>query len=296
MDWNLITAIATAIGTIVAAGMLVSGIRLYQVTKRDEYIARVRQVIAKSRAACYRMNNLMTYEITNEIVSSLVYSKDLELPLKEIYDKEFSNPQQTKSDFEKYLENEFKPITSAIHTPLLNTYEGIINDLETDSAFLQNDYPGLFRILKSIVTLFSNIIINHKSFVRDENVWKKILLLQFDDRLRFDSLDKLKTEIFHVLVVNLLKRLRDRDQPDIDDMLKMLDLTVDVYLSKDEERLFAVSRAERKIGLVPISDTKKITDDLKEAEKCQLLVLNQEQILTYRELMTRVIQRNEKRQ
>jgi hypothetical protein len=154
-------------------------------------------------------------------------------------------------------------------------------------AFLQSDYPGLFRVVISIQTLFGNVVRNAKRQVRDDDTWKKLLPEVYGERDKLQSLEKVRIRLLHIFMAFILTTLKDKSQPNINDVLNILDLTVDAYLACTDKGLYALSRKEKGVQLVSMSETKTISDDLRQAEKCLSLLLRQDELLSYREHISR---------
>jgi len=290
MDWTSITSLATALGTIIAGITLISMYNLYRISKRDAYILNVRQIITRTRRSCHKLDQLLTYEISNEFVSIIIRSYDLELPLRDVFNK-IKQDDLKKEDFEQYIKEYFPPITVPIHTPILEVYENLLEDLEQDVSFLQTEYPGLFRIIKSIQVYFSAVINNNKELIRDTELWAELLLGSFEDKNNYDNLDRYKNYIFHSLVIALMSKQEENDQPIIDDLIKLIDLTTDAYLATGTKRMYELSSLEKETKLQDILITKEITDDLREAEKALNYLFTNQQLLNYREYVVKIEQR-----
>lgn len=288
MDWNLASQVATALGTLIAAGSLGAGFQLYRISKRDEYVASLRKALADSRANCHRLRQLMAYDLANEIVNSVVYSPDVEVALDEIFERFFRLDSFDEAVWTEYSTEQFPVITTAIRSPAVEKYEEVLFATESTIAQYQVDYPGLFRVLRSTLTLFQNAITGNKELIRNEDMWRKIIKdALLPRRSSIGSVQKLKRELAEFLVGLSQKHMEATDKQVVS-LLSVIDLVTDAYLARSERNLIAISRKERKQVLIPMSKTETITQDLREAEKCLRLVLSQDDALNYRESVARI--------
>ncbi len=205
--------------------------------------------------------------MAHEIASALVYSKELEQPLAEVWLDWLQKPEATPEEFSRYLREAFPPISISIHTRLLSSCDELIDELAIDGSFLQADYPALYRIVDSAGTLLRNIIQGVKKAARDNEAWESSALPgAFQLRDKIHELEHLKT----VLLMNWTRELNEllkHAQPDVDEIISLTDCCISAYLAEPDRDLYALSKKEKSVSLIPTSQTKKLTEDLRQAEK-----------------------------
>lgn len=292
IDWNTIAQVASALSVGVATVSIYASYRLYQITRRDEYVNNLRKSILLNQERCSRLNALINYELTNEMVNCVVYAKDLEIPLHEIF-VSFFNPSSTGKGEElgNHIKDTFPAITVPIHSPLIEAYDTILLDMSSDLALYQIESPGLYRVMFSLRTLFSNIKIRIKKLLRKENIWKEILVSLLDSMDIQDS-DKLKRTVTEIFIAMIQKQYLLETQKDIDNLLEISSIVSNAYLSLAEDKLIKFSKLEKRQSLIPTYKTDTISADLQEADKCLRLLLNEEDLRKYRELVIRFDERN----
>lgn len=286
MSWNMAAQIATSLGALLAAASLAAGFVLYRLNQRDAIAAQFWRMIGLTRPNVDELKRMVSYELASELASTAVYSRDLDLPLEDLY--RYCRPEAgarpDKDSVTKYLEKYFPVITVPLATPLTRQYQDLATRVAADVALYQASFPGVYRVVSSMALFFRNVLANEKEMVRDEKLWKRFLpeLLEDDDRISSLSHMKWMTgELLADLVMRHMSESRER----IALVMEMLDMTFETYLKMTAAELNRVSRAERGEKVQPTSFTQTITEDLREAEKCLRHALTEEQLLRYRELL-----------
>lgn len=236
---------------------------------------------------------MVSYELAHELAAAVVYAKELDFLFLDLWRSHFSPEQgSNKEDLRKYLEEWFEAnsITVPIHSPIVERYEASVTEMETAIAPYQSDYPGLYRVLNSIATAFSRILGIRKRMVRDEKmIWTRIISeVVLDDKPLIDSIERLRQRVANALTQLGIVQGVETDSKDIPDLITLLMIVTDAYLAKTDKELVALARRERKLSLVPLSETQKYTQDLREAEKALAFILPREQALRYREAVVRI--------
>lgn len=294
MTLNEIASIGTTVGAIAAAGSLVSGFALYRFSQTDAFANNAKRILSKSREACQQLNRMVTYDLAHETVNTVVFSPTVTFYLDKVWRK-FFNKEDQREVLEDYMKQEFPPITVPVDTPILRRIDEITKETQSDLAYIQNDFPGLYRVISPILSVLTMIVTHHKTIPRSGDLWEKLIPSVYEGH-SFESLPDLQYRIQIILVGLLNKRVNEHDQEDIDDLLSLLNMTTDAYLSLDAARLKRMSALERKQSFRPMQSTEKISDDLREAEKAMKHVLSDEQMLKYRELVVKFEERNSDKQ
>lgn len=289
---NTIAQIATALGVGISTASILASYRLYQMSKRDEYVNRLRSSILLNQERCERLNSLINHELTNEIVNCVVYSRDLEQPLIDIMNKFFKSSSATENELKEYIKQKFPSISTPIHSPLVSSYDSLLSMISSELSVYQIDAPGFYRVMLSTRTLYRNIGDNIKRIIRDEDYWSGILVSIFNDLKDIKNLRELKFYLSTSFVGVIQNRYLSKTQKDINDLLTIVHMVSHAYLALSEERLVKISELEKRQDLLPVFSTKTIVDDLKQAEKCLNLLLDSDSLHKYWELVARFEERN----
>ena len=280
IDWT--TVIIQILLVIVTAVAAIIAFVVYSRQKRDDTAAKARNYFVSFANNCDTLNELINYDVVHEIVSCVVYS-DLIV--------------RNMSQVCYFIENgadlrEFKwpwPITVPIHSKLIDDYEVLIRRNQEICAAISVQFPSLFRIYQSIFTMFHSILSYTKNFARDERVFGIIFLTALK---RETHPSQLQDEIFYNLSLRIVEGLMNQ-QKNINDALLLLDLVNKTFLKLSPSQLSAQSKREFKMHLKEYQNTQTIFEDFQEAEKALEKIMNQRDILKFRELYTKIKVRQE---
>lgn len=294
MDVAAVSQILTSVGSIATAGTIVSGFVLYQQGKRDAYVTKLRTTVTQLRSDVSRLDGLISYELANEIASSVVYSREMECPLQEIWEEWFEgqNP-KSMEDFKTYLKRQFPPVTVAANSRLQKSHEELLAALELNGESLRFSYPGLFRIVSADKTLFRNIVAKARLLAHDNSVWEDQLLpgcFEKHDQIR--SVDKLKAIILTNFVATMGTWFK-KGQADINDLLEITQICANSYLSLSDKKILQASAQERSAKLDTLPERSTLIEDLDDAETALKRWMPQDTITKYNQHVTRLKQRME---
>jgi len=285
MNWETVAQIATTVGELAAAAALVSGFILYRISRRDDYVADFKRTLALIRARFHHLDELMTYELIGEVVRSVVFSRDLEVPLKRLFDKFFAA--ESTAGIREYMKHTFPAIAVAVHSPLVDSYESILTEIDSDLANYQTDFPALYRVCLAVRTLLGNMELALKRTATRDSIWEELIPEIFEkEKAKQHDLASFKDRIAQILLGFAHEAVREKGQRRINNALALLDMVADAYLALPERRVLRCSRRERGTKMTPVKDTETLTEDLREAEKALKTLLAQEDVLRYRELVT----------
>jgi hypothetical protein len=286
MSWDVASQIATSLGALLAAASLVAGFILYRLNQRDTQADQFSQMIGVTRPNVEQLRRLVSYELGSELATTTVYSRDLDLPFKDLFAfcRPESGTEPTPDELGSYLDTYFPVITVPLSTPLVRQYETKTTTVASDVALYQASFPGVYRVVNSMAVLYRNVLGNSKELVRDEGLWKQFLPNLIEDK-RVTNISHMKWVTGELLTGLVLRHLK-RSGEQIALVIQMLDMTFETYLKMTPAELKRASRAERGEKVQPTSFTKTITEDLDEAEKCLRHVFTEEQGDRYRDLLT----------
>lgn len=288
---NDISDIATTIGVVISTLTLYSAYRLYKIGKRDSYIKSVRNTLISFHYNSGNLNKLLTFEITHELVNTVVYSTQIDRLVSHIY-ANFFLTNKTKDELENYLD-EINPITVSIHTELLDQFDKILKANSEESSKVFTDFPSLYRVYEAVILIFEQTIEISKHMVRDERIIKDIFIDMFDQKDSFQNTEDVKEFIFYQLMLIIQTKHSESDQKDINDALSILGLTTNGLLRLSDKDLFKQMKQEQRIKYKVFDSTENIFQDLLESEKGLRFVLTEEELLNFREFSTKIKARKE---
>jgi hypothetical protein len=287
MDWATVTEAATTIGEVASAVALMSGFVLYKITRRDDYVAEFKRMIAAVRGRCHHLDDLITSELIGEVVRSVVFSKELERPLKQVLDLFFNaTPRPAEDELVEFMEKKFPPITVAVHSPLVDSYESLLIQIDSDLAKYQTEFPALYRVFSAVRGLLGNVERALKRTAKSDELWGTLIPQMFKKETERHDLDGFRDRIAIALIGLSSQAMAEKGQRAIDNALTLLDIVADAYLALPEHRVLRWSKYEKSVRMIPLKDTKKTTDDLREAEKALKKLLSQDEALQFRQLLT----------
>jgi hypothetical protein len=97
MDWDTVSQIASTVGVIVtatsvviAAASLFMGVRRYQNSQENAYIATLRKAVFDSRDSLMKASEMIAaYDFAYEMASSIANSRPMKLSIREMYEAYF---------------------------------------------------------------------------------------------------------------------------------------------------------------------------------------------------------------
>nr|WP_294862633.1 hypothetical protein [uncultured Fluviicola sp.] len=286
--------ISTTLGVIISTLTLYSAYRLYKSGKRDEYTKNIRNILISYQYNSINLNNLLSYDITHEIVSNVIYSKNLDRTLSKIFNKYFLiNNTISLEELENNIDEDFPPITISIHTELLSQYNFLLRQNSEQASKIYTDYPCLYRVYESVNFIFSQTINLSKHIARDEKIFIDVITEMKSNNETFESIDDFKEQFYMGFMHLIGQKHQESDQHDINDVLSLLDLTTNAYMRLNDSYLFKQRVKESKIDYKDFDKTDSIFEDLIEAEKGLITIANNQEILKFRELSTKIKVRNE---
>ncbi|WOD40492.1 hypothetical protein [Nodosilinea sp. E11] len=292
LTWELVTQFATALGVGISAASILASYRLYQMSKRDEYVNNLRTSILLNQERCSRLEALVNYELANEVVNCVIHSRDLELPLLDILNDFFKSDTATEEELKAYIVERFPFISTPIHSDTVSLFDDLTVMISSDLARYQVDAPGFYRVMSSLRDLYSIIETNLKNIIRNEKHWIAYLTYLFKNaKDEIQDVGRLKQRLANLFITEINNSYLLRSRKDTSDLSHIARMVSHAYLSLNETNLFKFSKTERRQDLKPISND--ISDNLREAEKSLKHLLEPDNLHKYWELMARFEERNE---
>lgn len=211
-----------------------------------------------------------------------------------VFEQYFAAGTSQEGSIAHFLKLEMPIIGTSIHSPIVESFEERLDRLQLQATRVHFDHPGVARVIEGAYAFMENTITAHKRLMRDENAWSGAFEQLFDDpkeRSKITSLEVLVLALEGLFIGTSQKILREHHQATLDDSLRLLTLVVDAYLAKRPGKVRALSRFERKVKMTPTDQVEDIDEYLAQAENCFRAALSQDELLKYRELVTRIRQR-----
>ncbi|MFI0789532.1 hypothetical protein ACH4Q6_28475 [Streptomyces lydicus] len=263
--WATAAQVATTFGTTIGLGSLGSGYYIFRKGRMDRYASEFRANLSEAISGFESLNDLITYEMANEVAATAVYARDLE-PFFEDAQKALSLPEQDFDEFVKHCFDE-SPIIVAIHTRLTQTCEQILSHIEPSMTRYQTDFPGAYRLTRTASTIFARILREHKRIARKEKIWQGILrYLRAKDALRDGDTDRLRAAFSGYLAM-AIARSEEAAEDDIDDILEMLRIVGTAYMGCSDKRVLKNRAEQGRVRMRPWPEIPTFTEELYEDEK-----------------------------
>ena len=284
MSIELLKNMATILGIVVSTLTLISAYNIYRLGKRDSYVKEIRNTLITFQYNCRSINQLLTYEIAHELVYDVVYSVQMNKILSKIYSKCFNENEEV---LKQELDN-FDPITTSIHAELLSQYNQTLKNNAQESSKIYTDFPSLYRVYETVISIFYHTIDVSKNVIRDEDLYKKILLEAYNEKDNILNVDDLKDYIFYTFMSGIQSGILKESQKNIDDILDILTMTTNSFMRLTDKGILKQKSNERKLNFKEMDKTETIFEDLLEAERGLGAVFSNEEMLQFRELSTRI--------
>lgn len=271
-----VTALATAISAIWAATQ-------YRLVKRDTHMTDIKRKLMQFKNNCDVMNDLLCYELVDEVVNAVVFSHNIEFQI-----IAFSNIIPSVDD-----ENLKWPfiITKAAYTPRLMQYEHLVKSNNQIADELSQELPSISRIFKSIQIMFcaQHDLISEVS--RNEKLYSSVVI-----EMRRIGVEKINIiqELLCIRLIEFISHRLNKEQENINDAISIIDIANNIFLKMSDKELNKQINCESKINFKRISDTTSIYDDLQEAEKGLERIMSAETLMKFRELCVAIKIRNGK--
>jgi hypothetical protein len=291
MDLNLVSQLATTISVVISTLTLLSAYGLYRMGKKDSYVKELRNTLISYQYNSERLNSLVTFDISHELVHTVLNSRQVDRLLNSIFD-EFFVANKSKEELKTYLD-EIYPITVSIHTELLSQYEEILKTNSQLASRIYTDFPSLYRVYEVVNTIFNETIEVSKQLVRDEDIFRNAVLEAYDIKESLSTIDLFKENIFFSFLGLIQTKHSEHDQKDINDVLILLRTTSNGLMRLNDNKIIKLKKKEQKISYKESDKTETIFEDLLEAEKGLKMTLREDELLIFREYSTKIKVRNE---
>ena len=267
-DWVLALRAVGAVTLPVALATFVYREILVDRRRQEDEMGILRSMLSNYRSICSQLDQMVSHDMTREVVSALVHfpDPDLRQMLKDLHRKCFQGRRRGNLEkLKQFLKANRRKIGMPIHTTQLESIDGKLERLEADAAHYRHRYPSLYRVLQSAQEVIKHVVDETRTWARDEETWTEIILKLYDKK-RAVKQDVFKAELSQALLDDLNNN-QEKNQENINDILEILTITVRAYVALDDKRLFDLSDDEKKKGLKPITRPDYV-EALTEAKRC----------------------------
>lgn len=284
--------IITALGTIVAAISIICAFVLYRVQKRDEYLTKVRESLQILSNDIHEMDAILNFELAYEMALNLVYTDPVQYSIEslmKICNEAIQDQNHDKSEVIKRIENGLSIFGTSFTGPLVTKYTNLASEVNQASTVFYPDFKGLFRFVKSSVSLMRNILRNYKKMLLDEDFIAKLIYDHMvEDSTIWISAEQFKKELLdHLITISELSR-KKHYQSSIDQLNALVDLVYSRHIELTTREWNSLAKKSKKTRLIPNKECKTITADLREAEKCFQAIFTHEDIVIYSSLVQKI--------
>lgn len=283
--WDIISAL----GTIVATLSIISAFVLYRIQKKDEYLTKVRESLQLLSNGISELDAILNFELAYEMAYSLVYSEPSNYSIEVLFDicnEAIKDKNHKKDKIIKKIEGALNVFGTSFTGPMATKYGSLISDIKHASTYFYPNYKGLFRFSTTSVSLMRIIFNNYKKLVLDEEAIAKLI---YDHMVRncteWTSIPQFKKNLLdHIISIAEYAREK-RHQHDINQLVALVDLVYTRHIELSTQEWNKLARESRKVKLAPYGQSKTITGELREAEKCFQSIFSHDDIVKYSSLV-----------
>lgn len=229
------------------------------------------------------MNNLICYELVDETVNSVVFSRNVKFSLCTfIRSIEPDNLEKAEWPF---------LITAAVETPNMSRYSELMKSNSEICTEISIILPSVSRIFKSIQAMFTTQMEIVRRCSRNEELYADITRNILENGT--DTIDSIQSYL-GISLIKFISKYLQKEQDNIIDALRIIDIVNDVFLFMKDTKLMNHINNEKEIQFKQINETDSIFDDLQEAEKGLERVMDPHQLMLFRELCVSIKIRNKK--
>ncbi|MBW7573409.1 hypothetical protein [Caproiciproducens faecalis] len=280
--WSEIATVANLIASL----SIFSGILVYKIEKSDTDVFTVQRAIIAFRSAVESLNLNFRTELFSEMASYTVYAESMKPIIPQVF-KVFKEKIAEYQAIEPKKQEEFikaaseelikliDGIPTGLSTPLVIRTEDKIEFLLRDSMPFTPQYAGLERISSTVYHFFLQLLNKYRTICLDLDNWKTVFRSMIENEIEVQD-----EELFKNAVCNYLVALQNtigfqHDQDDIDNIIKITNLTCNAYLSKSTRELKKLRKS--KIALQPFDTFDTYVDQFSEAQKALRSVFSRDE-------------------
>lgn len=278
---EIIRTCILSISAVSASIAVIWAINQYRLTKRDKIVSQIKMMLTHFKYNCEIMMSLLSYELVDEVVNKVVYSRNVEFGLYKFLHQII---------LEKNTEVKWPiPITAAVASPYLLRYQELMNDNNELCIEIGSILPSVSRIFEGVQVMFKSQQHTIKDLSHHEDLYEKITTDLIGSGINNPSL--LKAHIASSLTMEISSHL-SFEWDNIRDAIKLLEIVNNAFLSLKDKGIIKQVKLERKIKYQPIAETQTIFDDFHEAEKGLEKIMDHNNLMLFRELCVAIRVRN----
>lgn len=280
--------IITATGTVVAAGSIISAFALYRLQKTDEYLSEVRKALQNLSNSISELNDMIDFELAYELSAELVRDPLVQPSIRKLYNvcNEIIANKENEKDAKEKIQEVFGVFGTSFQNPLAIRYSTTISNITQQAVTFYPAYKGLFRFSKACAAFMNRLFTTYKRMIIDEDLLTVVVYNELVcDNEPWDSFEDFQKSFLDYLVSLVGRMQADISQKDIDCICELVNMVYSAHIELSRHEWKKLKRKSKRIRLVPDSQIKTITGDLREAEKCFREVMDRDQSNRYASLV-----------
>lgn len=284
-DWmNIISAG----GSIATAASVVSAFVLYKKEIDNAHITQVRKALQVLYNNMNELDSILNAELAYEMASSVVYSSSAQFPIKGVYD--ICNKAIANGGEKEKIEDEIKKVLGvfivSFHSDLSVKYSSLLSEITTQSIVFNPHYQGLYRFSMAATLWMRNIYSAYKRALVDEEVLSKFIYGEMiEQKAEWKDYEGFQKALLDNLL-SLIESMRRKEwQKDVDSLRTLIDMVYSAHIGLTNTGWSKLKWENKKVSAKPFTNTKTITEDLREAEKFFRTVLSHDECLKYTSLV-----------
>lgn len=305
MSIDQVISLVSAIGSVFSGFSIFTVFLIYNIEKRDDGDAIIRQSLYKIKDSLNKINNMFTTELFCEMAQAVIYSESSSCGIEVLHQKYMELYEAIKSIKDKRKKEakitlaakQLKELADAIPascmTSAVERLENSIYSMTESALRLAGQYKAIFYLIDVIVHLLLQILSKYKKIMLDS--WDDVFEIMLNNNITPNNVDQFKLEICRHLVGIPNMILHKHDQMDIDIVLEMSQIVIEAYLSKTKTALARQRNRERSVNLNSLDEIGNYPDMFVEVQKSFRSVLSRDDEIKYSNLIRDFINNNTKK-
>lgn len=285
-SWQEIASAANLLASL----SVFSGIIVYKLERSDTAIYNVQRAIIKFRANVQALDRDFRTELFSEMAASTIYADSLVSIYPKILTelnnsiKEYQSLSRKKQDaFLKTasvkLIKLIGGVPTSVATPLVLRTEDRIEELIKESLPFTPQFAGLERVATTVYHLYFQLLNKYRAICLDLKNWEVVFKNIISNEAALENVEELKYTLCIYLAALQNTIAAEHDQADIDNVVKIVNLICNAYLSKSIHELKKLRKS--KVSLLPFESSDTYVEQFAEAQKAFREVLSRDEENAY---------------
>ena len=285
---NDLMNIISAGGSIATAASVVSAFVLYKEEVNNAHITQVRKALQVLYNNIGELDSILNAELAYEMAASVVYSDSAQFPMRSIYEiciNAIENNEKKETVQEK-IQLALGVFIVPFHSELSAKYNNLLSEITTQSIVFNPHYKGLYRFSMAVTQWMGNIYKSYKQALVDEELLSKFIYgAMITNEPEWKDYEGFQKELLDNLLSLMESLRRDNWQKDVDSLKTLVDMVYSAHIGLTNSAWSKLKWANKKVIAKPYTNTKTITEDLRETEKFFRTILSHDECLKYTSLV-----------